>query len=295
TEYLYELLKLGQISHQDTNLRLQYSVFGCIISGSLLAKGESNIHCGLITDNLELGRTLKEFWEIENVERESEIFKNKEAEICEEHFLKNYSRTEARKFMVKMPFNEDPLCLGESRENVYKTCMQEYLNMGHIEEVIESEEPDVKYYIPYHCVFRPESNSTRESHIQRKCVNFFRKIIKFSVYGGIIQDDPLRIMLRFRKHKFAFVADIKKMYRMILIDPKQRDLLRILIKAEVNDPVKVYKLCTVKCGQGRTEVILRSWRNWQSYAPPSDIFSLIFHPFYKTLTGKNYIPANTQI
>ncbi|GBM60717.1 hypothetical protein AVEN_147972-1 [Araneus ventricosus] len=38
------------------------------------------------------------------------------------------------------------------------------------------------------------------------------------------------------------------MYRMILIDPNQRDLLRILFKAEVNDPVKVYKLCTVTYG-----------------------------------------------
>ncbi|GBM17688.1 hypothetical protein AVEN_168530-1 [Araneus ventricosus] len=269
-EYFYELLKPGQISLHDTNLRLQNSVFGYIVSGSLLAKGEAEIHCGLITDNSELEKTLKEFWEIENIERESEISVTKEAEICEEHFLKNYSRTETGKFMVKMPFKEDPSCLGESRKKaekclnslwtrlrrepklceLYKIFMQEYLHMGHMEEVIEYEEPDVNYYIPHHCVFRPESNTTplRVVYNASALTSSGKSLNCIQFNGGTIQDDLLSIMLRFRKHKFAFVADIKKMYRMILIDPNQRDLLRILFKAEVNDPVKVYKLCTVTYG-----------------------------------------------
>ncbi|GBM79999.1 hypothetical protein AVEN_203766-1, partial [Araneus ventricosus] len=269
-EYFYELLKPGQISLHDTNLRLQNSVFGYIVSGSLLAKGEAEIHCGLITDNSELEKTLKEFWEIENIERESEISVTKEAEICEEHFLKNYSRTETGKFMVKMPFKEDPSCLGESRKKaekclnslwnrlrrepklceLYKIFMQEYLHMGHMEEVTEYEDPDVNYYIPHHCVFRPESNTTplRVVYNASALTSSGKSLNCIQFNGGTIQDDLLSIMLRFRKHKFAFVADIKKMYRMILIDPNQRDLLRILFKAEVNDPVKVYKLCTVTYG-----------------------------------------------
>ncbi|GBN50878.1 hypothetical protein AVEN_270062-1 [Araneus ventricosus] len=269
-EYFYELLKPGQISLHDTNLRLQNSVFGYIVSGSLLAKGEAEIHCGLITDNSELEKTLKEFWEIENIERESEISVTKEAEICEEHFLKNYSRTETGKFMVKMPFKEDPSNLGESRKKaekclnslwnrlrkepklceLYKIFMQEYLHMGHMEEVTEYEEPVVNYYIPHHCVFRPESNTTplRVVYNASALTSSGKSLNCIQFNGGTIQDDLLSIMLRFRKHKFAFVADIKKMYRMILIDPNQRDLLRILFKAEVNDPVKVYKLCTVTYG-----------------------------------------------
>ncbi|GBO19940.1 hypothetical protein AVEN_35883-1 [Araneus ventricosus] len=166
-----------------------------------------------------------------------------------------------------MPFKEDPSCLGESRKKaekclnslwnhlrrepklceLYKNFMQEYLHMGHMEEVIEYEEPDVNYYIPHHCVFRPESNTTplRVVYNARALTSSGKSLNCIQFNGGTIQDDLLSIMLRFRKHKFAFVADIKKMYRMILIDPNQRDLLRILFKAEVNDPVKVYKLCTV--------------------------------------------------
>ena len=35
---------------------------------------------------------------------------------------------------------------------------------------------------------------------------------------GVIQDELFAIILRFRMHRFAFTADIREMYRMILID-----------------------------------------------------------------------------
>lgn len=38
--------------------------------------------------------------------------------------------------------------------------MQEYLNMGPMEEVAESEESGVKHYISHYYVFCQESNST---------------------------------------------------------------------------------------------------------------------------------------
>ncbi|GBM68718.1 hypothetical protein AVEN_69132-1 [Araneus ventricosus] len=65
---------------------------------------------------------------------------------------------------------------------------------------------------------------------------------------GLTQEDLFSIMLRFRKHKFVFSADIRKMYRMILVDPQQRDLQRIVWKNGENDTVKTYKLNTVTYG-----------------------------------------------
>lgn len=269
-ENFYEFLRPGQIYPQNTNLVLQDSVFGYIVSGSIPSKSENNIHCGLVTDNCELERVIKEFWEIENIERESEISKTKESEICEEHFLRNYSRSETGRYMVKMPLKEDPSCLGESKKKatkclnslwnrlirepklceLYKTFLQEYLSMGHMEEVTDSEEPGRKYYIPHHCVYRPESNSTplRVVFNASALTSTGKSLNELQFNGGTIQDDLLSIMLRFRKHKFVLAADIKKMYRMILMHPEQRDLLRILFKPEVHAPVKVFRLCTVTYG-----------------------------------------------
>lgn len=66
--------------------------------------------------------------------------------------------------------------------------------------------------------------------------------------GGRIQDELYCINLRFRKHHF-FVADIKIMYRVVLIQPSERDLLKILFKNNENKSVKVFKICTVLTAQ----------------------------------------------
>ncbi|GBM23199.1 hypothetical protein AVEN_159880-1 [Araneus ventricosus] len=57
------------------------------------------------------------------------------------------------------------------------------------------------------------------------------------------------IMLRFRKNQIVLIADIRQMFRQILIDPSQRDLLRILWKAKKEEEPVAYRLKTVTYGQ----------------------------------------------
>ncbi|GFW02807.1 integrase catalytic domain-containing protein [Trichonephila clavipes] len=66
--------------------------------------------------------------------------------------------------------------------------------------------------------------------------------------GGVIQDDLFSLLVRFRKHIYAFTADIRQMYHMADIVESQRSLQRILWKEDVNEPVKVYQLNTVTYG-----------------------------------------------
>lgn len=79
------------------------------------------------------------FWELENIKRESESFKNKEAGICEEHFLKNCSRTETGQYMVKIPFKEDLSCFGESkkktvkiRNSLWKNSLRKWISFSYV-------------------------------------------------------------------------------------------------------------------------------------------------------------------
>ena len=46
--------------------------------------------------------------------------------------------------------------------------------------------------------------------------------------GPAIQSDLSAILLNFRLYPIAVIADIKQMYRQILIQPEQQDLQRIL-------------------------------------------------------------------
>ncbi|GFS87801.1 DUF1758 domain-containing protein [Nephila pilipes] len=52
-------------------------------------------------------------------------------------------------------------------------------------------------------------------------------------------------MMRFRKHPFAYIADIQKMYGMINIHPSHRILQRIEWKDSELSPVKTFELSTV--------------------------------------------------
>ncbi|GBO34427.1 hypothetical protein AVEN_264737-1 [Araneus ventricosus] len=65
----YELLRPGQIYAQNSQLLLQNTVFGYVVSGSVDQVAEDRVHCGLILDD-DLNKTLKQFWEIENVDVE---------------------------------------------------------------------------------------------------------------------------------------------------------------------------------------------------------------------------------
>lgn len=66
--------------------------------------------------------------------------------------------------------------------------------------------------------------------------------------GERLQRDLTFIIARFRLGKVALCADIKKMYRQILVPEAQRDLQRILWSPSANEPVREYYLNTQTYG-----------------------------------------------
>jgi Pao retrotransposon peptidase len=66
--------------------------------------------------------------------------------------------------------------------------------------------------------------------------------------GQTIQQELFEIVIRFRKYRFAFTADICKMYRQINIDESQHSLQQILWRPSPEDEVQSYSLKTVTYG-----------------------------------------------
>ncbi|GFY35658.1 integrase catalytic domain-containing protein [Trichonephila clavipes] len=127
-----------------------------------------------------------------------------------------------------MPLKEDPSCLGESRLtaiqrlnsmrkrlsrdkeylSLYEKFLQEYEDLGHMRE-IKADGSLVLFYMTHHGVYRPEKSATKlrtvfnasSSSTSRKSLNS----IKFN--GGLVHEDLFSIMVRFRKHKYAFTTD----------------------------------------------------------------------------------------
>ncbi|GFW80732.1 integrase catalytic domain-containing protein [Trichonephila clavipes] len=115
-----------------------------------------------------------------------------------------------------------------------------------MEEIKDEALDKINYYIPHHSVYKPEKTSTPLRVIfdaSAKTTSGF-SLNSILLNGGIIQQDLFFIVSRFRKHEYAFSADIKKMYRQILVDPNQKDLQRIMWKTSADAPVKTYKLAT---------------------------------------------------
>ncbi|GFW93398.1 DUF1758 domain-containing protein [Trichonephila clavipes] len=153
-----------------------------------------------------------------------------------------HTRNEAGRYVVQMPF-KDIQVLGHSKglamkrldqlwrrlskdkqmENLYGEFMQKYFDLGHMEKVEE------------HSAETSSSLSLNDLLLK-----------------GEVKEDIFEIMTRFCPHKYAFTTDIQMMFRQILIDPAQRDLLRIMWKTGANEEPVIYRLKTVTYGTSST-------------------------------------------
>ncbi|GFV45695.1 DUF1758 domain-containing protein [Trichonephila clavipes] len=161
----------------------QETVFGYIVIGSS-DKFEEKSYCGLainakINSN-NLNQQLQAFRETEMVD-ESSIEHSLEEEICETQYQNTHYRTEDGRYVVQLPFKKDSYCLGESRfmaevclnqlwkklskhyelQTLYKSFLQEYIDLNHIQLVGDPRETIISYFLPHHGVFRPDSKTTK--------------------------------------------------------------------------------------------------------------------------------------
>ncbi|GFS90510.1 integrase catalytic domain-containing protein [Trichonephila clavipes] len=119
-----------------------------------------------------------------------------------------------------------------------------------MKEVTNENEPKIAYYATHHGIYRPEKSTTK-LRVVFNCSSLTDNGISLNdiqYNGGVIQEDLYAQMLRFRTYTYAFTADIKMMYRTILINPKQRNLQRIVWCESEHESPKIYELSTVTYG-----------------------------------------------
>ncbi|GFS55800.1 uncharacterized protein TNCV_4497781 [Trichonephila clavipes] len=254
------------ISNECANkLRLKTERINTLIS--CLNDASMVVHCGLIRDE-DLNKTLEKFWKLEEVEEP--IVKNKERLICEEHYANTHFRTKEGKYVVSMPLKKEPSCLGNSKDialkrlgslwnrlardenylNLYREFLRDYERLGHMKEVTNETEPEITYYATHHRIYRPEKSTTK-LRVAFNCSSLTDNGISLNdiqYNRGVIQEDLYPQMLRFRCYTYAFTADIKMMYRTILINTKQRNLQRIVWCESEHESPKIYELSTVTYG-----------------------------------------------
>ncbi|GBN35304.1 hypothetical protein AVEN_173055-1 [Araneus ventricosus] len=134
-------------------------------------------------------------------------------------------------------------------QKLYNDFLEEHENLDHMKKINNATSSTVNYYMPHHGVFKPDSTSTKLSVVfNASSPTTTGKSLNDALFSGEINEDVFNIMLRFRKHQIVLIADIHQMFRQILIDPSQRDLLRILWKAKEEEEPVAYRLKTVTYG-----------------------------------------------
>ncbi|XP_035227805.1 uncharacterized protein LOC118200005 [Stegodyphus dumicola] len=132
-------------------------------------------------NNLQLNTNelVERFWSLDSIPEVKRI--SSEDKKCEEFFKTTHFRDQNGRYVVKLPFKDNPSRLGNSKDlalqrfkslernllrspdtyDMYKHFMKEYLDLGHMEPVHSSEFPSQTYFMPHHAIIKESSSTSK--------------------------------------------------------------------------------------------------------------------------------------
>lgn len=278
-----DILKEGIRRHKS--LIAVNSHLGWLISGKISKINSQPRQFVVNHYEVEVDYLLRRFWELE--EQPTKKLMTKLERQCEENYKNTHKRNPDGRYEVRLPFeNEDDPKIGDSKplavrrllqmekkfihrpelKEEYCKFMKQYELLGHMEliheEHVESEKkeyikndntqtPKKKvYYLPHHAVLREASISTKLRVVfdgSAKPENG-KALNEELLTGPPLLQDLRDLVTRWRQHKIALVADIKQMYRQILVSHQDTDFQRIIWREDPTDNMKEYRLLTVTYG-----------------------------------------------
>lgn len=132
-----------------------------------------------VEDKLE--DLFSKFWALEEVTLAEARSPLNSDNRCEDYFVNSTTVRDDGKFVVRLPFKEEPVLLGNSLDqakrrlfslerrlalnagiyNQYRAFLAEYIALDHMERVEPNNVGKVHYFIPHSCVIKPDSTSTK--------------------------------------------------------------------------------------------------------------------------------------
>lgn len=267
------IVEAGLFKHKNGAL-IQETRLGYIVLGQFLIEkangafwslyGTAEVNAGETESRLE--DILQHFLSSQEV-GEAKPPRSTEQQKVEQFFVDTYYRDNEGRYVVKIPIKPNGLPLGDSRDialrqfyqlerklirnpvirEKYVAFMREYQNLGHMQlattSIADGSVSDC-YHIPHHCVldkFRVVFNASCPAAGGKSLNNI-------QMVGEKLQFDLQDQIMRFRRNRFAVVADIEKMFRQIKTDKSQWELQRIFWREDLKAKLKVYWLTVVTYG-----------------------------------------------
>ncbi|XP_055309935.1 uncharacterized protein LOC129573463 [Sitodiplosis mosellana] len=242
-----------------------YAIFGAINStprftASVLCIGRA-VMSG--EESHRLDELLQKFWENEEIPSVEQILSESEQRAID-HYNKNTVRAENGQFIVRLPFIDDKVDLGESREialqrfyqlerrlernqelrQKYNISMHEAIELGHMRLATAEERHASGYYIPHHPI------TTRFRIVKDgSCATTNGKSINdVQLAGPNLQEKLAHVIMRFRFHQFVLSADVKQMFLQIQMNDEDLKYQKIFWRFNKQDPLQEYVWKTVLFG-----------------------------------------------
>lgn len=258
--------KMGPIA-QNTKL-------GWILSGRMAPQELTNTRMINLHLQVKEDLLLKQFWEIE---REPDMLGKpltKEEIKCEEIYEETTVRNDEGRYVVRLPFKKsDPeVRYGKSKEiayrryqllerrlmrnpslkKEYRNVLEDYIQQNHMEKIENREdiENPLAVYLPHHAVVREDKETTKVRVVfdaSCKGVNNVSLNDSFLI-GPKLQQDLRHILMRWRLHPYCIVADLKQMYRQVLVNEQDTDFQRILWRQKPEGPIEHFRLLRLTFG-----------------------------------------------
>lgn len=260
----------------------QKTIFGWVVSGptessvpmsdthAMRARSVTKILSSHLTTLTSLEQEIKKFWALEEIPRK-EIVSEEDAK-CEEHFRQTHSRASDGRYIVRLPFKQEPsLKIGDSRGRAekclasllnrlrsrpqqlseYTEFLDEYERLGHMRPAkINYEITSQSVYIPHHAVFR-EGSATSPLRVVFNAsspTTNGSSLNDHLLTGPKLQNDITAVILKWRQYQYVYTAGIAKMYRQIRLDVRDVDYQRILWNSTPENKTTDYQLLTVTYG-----------------------------------------------
>ncbi len=125
--------------------------------------------------------------------------------------------------------------------------------MGHTEPVPEADfekSPQLVYYLPIHAVTKQFSTITKICVVFDASAKWSTGVSpnKTLLVGPTVHSSLVDVLLRFRLHRIALVADVSRMYRAVALAESDRDLHRFVWRTSPDAPLRDYRMTPLTFG-----------------------------------------------
>lgn len=271
-DYYWNIVS-GNTERLDNGLVAVESKFGWLIQGTVsipvmnvtTETVDVNALHICVGEEQVLTEQLRSFWETESLGI-TDIKQNPETDALWK-FEQSVKYLQGR-YEVSLPWREENInlatnyCTARNRLNglvkrfhnnnelyeQYDYVIQEYISEGIIEYVTNVETENPVYYLPHHPIIK-ESRSTTKLRIVFDASSHERESRSLNeclLTGPNLNPDLLSILIKFRQHRVAMMADITKAFLQIGLNERDRDVLRFLWFKERPTPYEEIKVVIMR-------------------------------------------------